>query len=259
MLQLKIVDKGVLKLLDTVPKVARRAAEMALDATAMDIKAAEVEEMSNVFDSPVPYTLNSLKVTPTRNHNLKASVWFKDPDRMGQHYLVPQVEGSKRKLKGFERALGKDAYIPGKGAKINKHGNVSPGQIRQFLSVLGKAEGSAGYSANITARSKKRNRKTRDYVLLPKGSGKLPPGIYQRVATGRGFGHKTKKTLPFGEWQRSKKSKPIAVRARGLRPIMVKGRGAPYTPLLKFYDIAAGVFNRRFAPLFYSKLNELLR
>jgi hypothetical protein len=259
MLNLTIKDNGVKRLLESVPKTAHRAAEIALDKVAKEIKEREVEEMKDVFDKPVPYTLNSLKVTPTRNHQLKATVWFKEPDRMGQHYLVPQVEGGKRKLKGFERALGNDEYVPGKGAKVNQYGNVSPGQLRQILSVLGKAERYAGYSANITERSKKRNRRTRDYVVLPKGSGKLPPGIYQRVATGKGFGHKTKRTLPFGEWQKSKKSKTIAVRARGLRPIMVKGKRDPVTPRLKFYDRAAEVFNNRFSPIFYSTFNQLLR
>lgn len=260
MLNLTIKDHGVKRLLDLAPKAAHRAAEIALDKVAKEIKEREVEEMRSVFDRPTPYTLNSLKVTPTRNHQLKATVWFKEPDRMSEHYLVPQVEGGKRKLKGFERALGKEEYVPGKGAKINQYGNVSPGQLRQVLSVLGKAERYAGYSANITARSKKRNRRSRDYVVLPKGSGKLPPGIYQRVATGKGFGHKTKRTLPFGEWQQSRRhGKAIAVKARGLRPIMVKGKGAPVAPRLKFYDRAAEVFNNRFSPTFYTAFNQLLR
>ncbi len=259
MLNLTIKDEGVKKLLESLPKTAHRAAELALDQTARDIKEAEYDEMRRVFDNPVPYTLKSLQMTPTMNHVLQASVWFKDPDRMTQHYLVPQVEGGVRKLKGFERALGRGEYIPGKGARMTKYGNVSPGQIRQFLSVLGKAERTAGYSANISKRSKRRNRKQRDFVLLPDGSsrGALPPGIYQRVKTARGFGAKKRRNLPFGEWQKGKRSE--AVRARGLRPIMVEGKEAPVTPRLDFYGIAGHVFDGRFSSLFYSFLNNLLK
>ena len=81
---------------------------------------------------------------------------------MGAHYLVPQVDGGQRKLKGFERAIGEGELVPALGAKLNQYGNVSPGQIRQILSVLGKAEASAGYSANITSRSRRRNRHPAD-------------------------------------------------------------------------------------------------
>lgn len=167
-----------------IPRQANRAAEVALDNTAKDIKKAEVAEMKRVFDSPTRWTLNSLKMTPTINHNMQAVVWFKDPDRMGQHYLVPQVEGGPRKFKGFEQAFGNRMFVPGQAARMTKAGNVSPGQIRQILSVLGRAERTAGYSANVTKRSSSRNKKQRDYVYISKRHGKLYPGIYQRFAKG---------------------------------------------------------------------------
>jgi len=182
MFVLRVDDAAVRTMLDAFPAKAMRAAEQALDATAREIKKEVSGEMRKVFDRPVPYTLNSLQMTPTRNHNMQASVWFKDPDRMREHYLIPQVEGGPRKLKGFERWLGDDEYVPGHGAKMDRYGNISAGQIRQVMSVIGKAQMVAGFSANITDRSKKRNTKQRDYVYLPKGSrgGVLPPGVYQR-------------------------------------------------------------------------------
>jgi hypothetical protein len=132
--------------------------------------------ISRVFQDPAPYTKNSLKVTKTRNHNMQASVWFKEPDRMGDHYLLPQVEGGERKEKGFERALSHTKFIPSDHLPLDRYGNVAPGLIRQILSVLGRAELAQGYQterfqANRTRKIAIRNPKGRDFAWLPKGGG----------------------------------------------------------------------------------------
>lgn len=250
----------VKRLLAKMPKEARRAAEQALDRTALDIKVAVVEEMRKVFDRPTRYTLNSLYVTKTRNHNMVASVWFKEPPRMKDHYLVPQVEGTERKLKGFERAIFGKKYIPGRGVKLNQYGNVTGGQIRQILSVLGMAERTLGYSANITSRSAKRNKKPRDYVVLPSGSprGKLPPGIYQRVIRGKKLGRKAQSSVTRpGTYEQGKRKS--AIRATGLLPILIFGRQkAKVRPRLKFYDIAERTYNKRFHNHFSFFFNSLV-
>lgn len=257
-------DKEVALMLSNVPKQASRAAEMALDYTAKAGRDAIKQEMPRVFDRPTPFTLNSLKVTPTRNHNMQASIWFKEPDRMSEHYLVPQVEGGKRNLKGFERALGNKEFVPAIGAKRNQYGNVSPGQIRQLLSVLGRAERFSGYSANITSRSRRANRKERDYVLITKRRGRLIPGVYQRFQTGAGFGAKTKRT--FADQSRSYQKGRTrgrfssVVRARGLRPVLLIGRtGHRVSPLLDFYGIATRIFEKTFANVFWQRFNSLVR
>lgn len=251
--------KEVQQLLKTVPMQASRAAEQALDETAVFIRDAVKVEMKMVFRNPVNYTLNSLKVTKTKGHNMRASVWFKDPDRFNvQHYLVPQVMGGKRRLKGFEHALipelGKEEYIPGKGARLDSHGNISVGQIRQFMSVIGIAERTAGSTQNMTARSSKRNKKPRDYVIIKRGNrGHLPPGVYERYQSGVGFGAKTKRSLPFGEWQRGRTRGRFSsvIRAKGLRGIVIAGRtGRPIKPLLDFYGIAHKEFAKRFMATF---------
>lgn len=261
MFSVKIDSKAVQDMIKALPKEAGRAAEIALDKTAFDIKAAEVAKMKQVFDSPTRFTLNSLKVTRTRNHNMQASVWFKEPDRMGQHYLVPQVEGGPRKYKGFERGFGDTMFIPGQFARRTKAGNMSPAQIRQIMSVLGKAERTAGYSANLTARSAKRNRKDRDYVYIRRRHGRLLPGIYERFQTGVGFGYKTKRSLPFGVYQKGRRRGRFAsvVRARGLKPIMLVGRQRkPYKPRLPFYEVAQDTFDERFYIHFYRELDKQL-
>ncbi len=261
MISITIDDKAVKAMLKGLPKQASRAAEQALDFTALRIADEIRTQMLRVFDRPTMYTLNSLKVTKTKGHNMQASVWFKDPERMGQHYLVPQVDGGRRKLKGFERALGTDEYVPGVGAKLDRYGNISPGQIKQILSVLGKAQTSAGYDANLTAKSAKTNKRSRDYVVIKPGNrGRLNPGVYQRYQTAAGFGAKTKRTLPFGEYQKGRTRGRFSsvVQAKGLRPIMLIGRtGHAVRPLLPFYKIANATYDKYFIARFTTEFQRL--
>jgi len=257
MITVNIDADGALRLLGNANKQIRRSLEIAIDKTADLTRDAIKAYMPKVFDRPTPYTLNSLKVEHTKNHNLTAAVWFKEPDRMGEHYLVPQVEGGKRKLKGFERALGGNPFVPSsRNQKLDRYGNLPYGLIVQMLSVLGRAEYLSGYSANITERSKKRNRRPRDYVFLPRGAGKLPPGVYRRVQTGAGFGYKTKKFLPFGEWQKGRTRGRFSsvVYAKGLQSVVVQGKTLQVQPRLPFYQIANKTisvnFNKQFAAAF---------
>lgn len=257
MIKVTVDSRAIKAALAAYPKIASRSLEIAIDKTAMAIKEAEVAEMKRVFDKPTPYTLNSLKVTRTKGHNMKATVWFKEPDRMADHYLLPEVEGGKRKLKGFERALDNNKFVPGKGSVKDRYGNVPNSQLRQILGVLGKAE-MPGYQANLTAKSAKRNRKQRDYVFLPAGSsgGRLPPGVYRRmVQKGTGFfGDKSQKHLAsFGTYQKGRKRGKFfsVVRARGLKPILILGKQhGQYKPRLQFYAVARLVHNDVFTKHF---------
>ena len=268
------------KLLKSIPGKANRAARVSLTKTGKAIKEEVIAEMKRVFDKPTRFTLNSLQLDPATKGKSEARVWFKQPARMQQHYLVPQVEGGGRKLKGFERGVGMGRLIPGKFARMTPEGNVSPGQIRQIMSVLGRAETSAGFSANLTARSARRNMSARDYAVIRRRNGRLLPGIYQRFQTGAGFGAKTKRTIgSFGTWQKGNRKVAVRdpktgrilrwvspasriqsiVRAKGLRPVMLQGKNGPVKPLLPFYDIARRVFNEKFSPTFHTTFEKFLK
>lgn len=275
-------EKEVAAMLESIPGKAHRAAAVALNKAGKEVKGSVVNEMLTVFDRPTRFTINSLQLTPATKDNLNAVVWFKTPDRMGQHYLVPQVDGGQRRLKGFEQAIDLGELVPAAGAKIDQYGNVSIGQIRQLLSVLGRAEAAAGYMANITDRSRRRNTRQRDYVVIDgRQKGHLPQGVYQRFQTGSGFGAKTKRTILDRSKAYQKGSRKIAVRdprtgrivrwestasriqsivrARGLRPVLLMGRtGHQVKPLLDFYGVAGIVFNKRFEPLFWETMSSFL-
>jgi hypothetical protein len=271
--------KELEKTLRSFPGKANRAAKVALNKTGKAIKEEMGKEMTRVFDHPTRYTINSLKLTPAKERP-EAKVWFKEPDRMQQHYLVPQVEGGPRKLKGFERGIGIGDLYPTSFARPNLYGNVSAGKIRQIMSVLGLAETSSGYRANITVRSARRNLRPRDYVVIRNQRGRLYPGVYERFQTGPGFGAKTKRTIGrAGTWQKGQRKVAVRdphtgriirwessrsriqsiVRARGLRPIFLKGRGETVTPLLHFHEIAQQVFDEKFEKTFKETLERFLK
>jgi hypothetical protein len=244
------VDKSKYKP-EQIEKAMMRARETTIDALADAVYREVKGQIRQVFDRPTPYTQNSLQVTRTKNHNMKASVWFKDPDRLVQHYLEPQVEGGARGLKRFEKVLGKH-FVPSVHTALNAYGNMPYGKIVQILSVLKLAEYMAGYSANITERSKKRNQKPRDYVWIMKKTGRLAPGIYERYATAQGFGPKARKTMPFGEHQKGKTVGKFSsvIRARGLRPVMMEVSVPHYSVRLPFYAIGNRIIKANYAAVF---------
>lgn len=254
----------VKKALEDAPKKARRACAIALNQTARAIWLESKEEMKRVFDSPAPYTLRSPAYDKATTSNLEAKVYYVEPERMKDHYLVPQVEGGSRKLKGFERGIGLGQLVPTRvGAQMDQRGNMSVGQIKQIVSVLGKAETSSGYMANITERSAKRNTKQRDYVIIKSGNrAGLIPGVYQRFAqigkgidakTSRRFGIRGARAYQYG---RSKGKWKSFTRARGLRPVLLVGRtGQQVKPLFDFYGMANKVYDKEFMQRFWVHFN----
>lgn len=162
----------------------------ALTKTAEDIKASEIEVISEVFDRPTRFTLNSLYVKPATKRDLRATVMFKEGfgSVPAWRYLGPQVMGGPRDKKSHERALERagiiadDEYcVPGKGVKLDAHGNVSGSLITRMLSSLGA---NPDPMSNTTERSKRRNPKRGTFFVL-RGHRSAPDGIYERRSGAR--------------------------------------------------------------------------
>lgn len=274
---------GIQAALKKYPRHAHKACAIALNQIGKKLKnEALIAEMKRVFDRPNRYTLNSLRLDSAKDDKLSAKLWFKEPNRMRQHYLIAQVIGGQRRQKGFEKAFGNMQFVPGAGAKLDAFGNISGNTILQIMSVLGKLGRYAGDNTNITDRSKKKNIKERDYVRIHKRRGKLLPGIYQRYQTAVGFGAKTKskftdrsksyqkgnrkvavrdaKTGRILRWEAPKSKIQSIVRARGLRPILIQiNKQATYRPRFDFYGVVATVSNRELTQRFWSVLNRLIK
>lgn len=218
---------GLLKRVGYIERTLRdKVIAEALTRTAMDIKDAEVAEMSRVFDRPTRFTLNALYVRGAKSSDLVAGVYFKEGfgSIPAWRYLGPQVEGGGRNKKSHERRLERagvlkaDEYcVPGAQMKTDSFGNVPGSEIERILSQL-QAAGGSGYSANETSRSRKRNKgrvQSRYFVMRGR---RVPDGIYQRnLKSGR------------------------------IIPALLFVRAPRYQKRLAFYDVAKRTFDARFS------------
>jgi len=155
------------------------------DTARLDAKEAVREEMKKVFDRPTPYTLNSV-YTKLNTQDMSVDIGLKEWGGKGTaaaEYLKPQIFGGGRPMKRSEKYLG-SYYVPGAGARLNQYGNMSGAQITQILSAL-KAFPEVGYLANVTGRSRKRNKKIRNFFMVKNPGGNLHPGVYERLGSGK--------------------------------------------------------------------------
>jgi hypothetical protein len=180
--------------LENIKKGVPSVLSKTLNETAKDVKAAEVEEMKTVFDRPKPFTLNAILIRFASRDNLTVEIGFREWAGKGTpagKYLMPQVYGENRPLKRSETILG-SYWVPAPGARLDQYGNISAGQITQVLSRLGLF-GEMGYSMNVTRRSRKTNRKPRDYFIIREGDqNHLHPGVWERLP-----GHRVRPVLLF--------------------------------------------------------------
>lgn len=172
--------------------------------TAQQVRDAWVDEMRAKLDRPTPYTLRSVFLSAATAQRPEAVVWLKD-DRAGSgtpatKYLMPQIVGGAREQKRFERSLQAAGAmptgwraVPAAGAVLDGYGNISRGQINQILSQVG-TELTAGYNRTVPkgkdADSRKKQiaayrRAGAQYFALPRGRGRLKPGIYAREFYGK--------------------------------------------------------------------------
>jgi hypothetical protein len=214
------------------------ATALALTRTAQEVRKAEVEEMKRVFDRPTPFTLNSLYLKAATKADLTAKIWLKDISGRAEHYLIPEIFGGARRLKGFERLLMRKGLlppgwmaVPGAAAKLDAYGNISGGQMIQILSAL-KALGEQGYAANRTKASAKRRRgKQAELFVGRPGGGRLPNGVWQRFR----FAH-----------------------GSAIKPILIFIRGPRYQQRFDFFGVGKRVTAVIFPGIFDQALREAL-
>lgn len=173
------------------------AAATALTRTAHTARSKAVpDEMRRVYDRPVPYTLNSMKVTGATANKLEARVAVKHETTsngtLPEDFLYPTVFGGMRNEKRFERNLRYAGVLKpgwrvilGRDADTDAYGNLPRGEMKRILSW---AESSAKQEQ---ARGGKGSRRSAQYFVagLDKvGAGRsggaaarLQPGIYKRM------------------------------------------------------------------------------
>lgn len=190
----------------------KKATEVALNKTAGQAKRALQERMPRSFDRPTPFVLNSVIVNPARAslNRLEAEVKVKDRTTLGTlptKVLNHHLEGGKRHRRTFEAALqyaglmprgwyAVTATGPASGARLDRYGNISTGQVIQMLSQL-RVQMTGGFTRSLNAENTRKGANARrraygraggQFVALPKGRGKLKPGVY--LVEARDFGAK---------------------------------------------------------------------
>lgn len=177
---------------ERIPSITRNA----LNDTVVEARKAELKKIEGVFDRPTPYIKRAPRYTRATKEHLVAEVYIPDDVAGGNskaRILGPQVHGGPRRLKPFEYRLRQmgilrpDEYTTiAIGYPRNAYGNLPGPRIVQILSQL-QAFNDAGYSANETARSRKRagKKRSRRYFVpsgykQDKGISRLPRGIYER-------------------------------------------------------------------------------
>lgn len=193
----RITADGLGGALDALNKLSGdlpgKALADALNHTAYQARKALSVEMASVFDRPTPWTLRSIKVFEAKLNRPVAALWIDDyraskdvaPDR----WLKAEVFGGAREDKGIEKLLRARGIlppgrfvVPGAGARLDKYGNLSQGQIAQIKSGLMIADRS-GYTGNASnsRRSLKKGNANAFFVMR---RGKTPIGIAERRGAG---------------------------------------------------------------------------
>jgi len=176
------------KLEEMADKQGRFAMAVALTRTAKDVRDEVVAVMSSVLDKPTRYTLRSMKFSSARKDSLTASVFmngaYLGKNQVGSpaHVLGHQFAGGARTAKKLELILRRNGLIsageyvvPGAGARIDRYGNMSRGQVVQLMSQMRLLLDSSSWRQR-TARSKA-NRRTAGHIFWSHGNH-LPRGAW---------------------------------------------------------------------------------
>jgi len=194
---IRLDKKRVETMLNTLPREEIPfTTALALTRTAQSSKLTQLDSISRIFDRPTRFTLNSLGIKTATKTDLTAVVGFKEPGALislpfgaegrKPHYLIPQVEGGGRPLKGMEILLRSkgilppDKYaVPGRNARLDSYGNMSRGQIVQILSAVKALRDTLQHSGKSqrSLRTKRRNA-----IFVARDSEGRPIGIWSRTS-----------------------------------------------------------------------------
>jgi len=154
---------GAVKLTNAIAKQIPFAMAKALTQTAIQAQTDIVQAMTQGFDRPTPYTLNSTYISPATKDRLEATVKLKNESAKGlpaTKYLAPEVFGGNRNAKRSEVALRNllnlDAgsfIVPGAAVPLDQYGNISAGTMTKILSAV---QANPDYCQNVTQKSRRR-------------------------------------------------------------------------------------------------------
>lgn len=232
------------------------ATAIALTGTAKYVRAQVINEMKRQFDRPKPSTVNETK----------GPLYLKSADykklRAGQHdyaevgvkdtpmpkgdpalaWLSHHIRGGRRIEKRSEFLLRTAGVlppgyfaVPGSGARLNKYGNMSTGQIQQILSaVRAQRDSHANTPYAPRGRNARRNLTQGDYFVASRNRSRTAH-------------------LPEGVWERYGRSR------FEIRPVLIFVPAAPrYRKRLKFFEMCEQVGRSRYRIEFHLAMRRAL-
>jgi hypothetical protein len=142
------------------------------------------ESTNKYFDRPTQFTQRAYRVSRFSNkHNLTAEL---APQQIQERYLLPSIQGGVRPQRPSERRLtAAPAWRPGRGARLNASGNMSKAAAVKAL------KGGP------------------DTFMLDKRRGKLRPGVYRRIGSGRMRRYRVDSLILFNQLPNIPKRWPI--------------------------------------------------
>lgn len=241
------IKPDLLKKIGQMDKQIAFGTRVAVTRTAHAVGQAERTEIDRVFDRPSSFTRRGVLVVPVKvagnGRQFVAVVKLRDEASGGtapSKYLQAQIEGGPRRLKGFEKQLGRSGMseiaagkfaVPGKGAKLDRYGNISQGTLIQILSALGLAEHKAGFQANRTERSAKRKgKRVRHFFMGRAGRGHRTLAVWERYGAGQ----------------------------RQIKPVIAIVEQPKYAKRFKFFEVAEKTIEREWPGQFERAISEAL-
>jgi hypothetical protein len=185
-----------------LPRALPYVASRTLNVLAAMAQKETRRQMPVVFDRPTDYALKAVQTRVSNRQNLESSIQFPQSapnSGKGKHeFIRPGAMGAgARAQRRHEKLLSRTGWlppgwvtVPGRGASLDRHGNIPGVVYKQMINVLQIR----GDSKPIAARSQKAaTRLGVDRIFfavspgankLAKGGGWLPPGVYRRTARG---------------------------------------------------------------------------
>jgi hypothetical protein len=142
------------------------------------------ESTNKYFDRPTQFTQRAYRVSRFSNkRNLTAEL---APQQIQERYLLPSIQGGVRPQRPSERRLtAAPAWRPGRKARLNASGNMSKAAAVKAL------KGGP------------------DTFMLDKRRGKLRPGVYRRIGSGRMRRYRVESLILFNQLPNIPKRWPI--------------------------------------------------
>lgn len=220
-----------------------------LTKLAGDVKSRLQRRMPEVFDRPVEFTQRGVFLKAADRRTLTSEVFFPDSQEEGgrapREFIRPGVLGSyKRQQKKTEWLLTRIGVLPpgwvttpGKGAKLDGHGNMSGRIYAQIINVLqlkARVVGGRAAADRSVKRAKRLGVEAEFFAVTPgpnklaKGGGWLPPGVWQHLP-----GHRITQILKFVQTAKYRARLPVADEAKAVVGAQVQRRWSEASELIR--------------------------